>query len=188
MDQTPVKLCHLVMESNKELRKMQISWTFKIPYYSRAAHAQPCTFPTRKSLSSCINNSHGSRTEHALTHIWSKLHLPVQFVLDFPTAGKKTTKHTKPTTSKKVPSILKSWNSLKRNPILHVFFFRTSIHAAFFYKFLEAAILVTGGGRRIYKLETQYICFPLILDTVLTRVKGPLILGKSLKASSLKVG
>lgn len=39
MDQTPVKLRHLVTGSNKELRKIQIPWTFRTPswYYYKVA-------------------------------------------------------------------------------------------------------------------------------------------------------
>lgn len=189
MDQTLVKLCHLVTGSNKELRKIQIPWTFRTLswyYYKIAqdmydpAHSQP-EIP---NLSSCTENSHGSRTEHTLTlHLEQTSSPNSQFVLAFPNAGKKQIKLK--------PSILQSRNSLvfvgcvwpkpehfiKRKPILHFFFFRTSIHAAF-YKFLEPAILVRGWVRRIYKLEMQHICFPLILYTVLTR---PLVLGKPLK-------
>lgn len=52
MDQIPVKLCYLVTGNNKELRKIQIPWTFRTPswYYYKVAqdmcdpvHSQPET-------------------------------------------------------------------------------------------------------------------------------------------------
>lgn len=102
MDQMPIKLCDIVTGNNKELRKIQISWTFRISsryYYKLAQDTCDLVYSQREKAQA--QSSHGSTTEHTLTYLEQTSLSNSQFVLDLPTAAK-------PPPTK---SILQYWNS-----------------------------------------------------------------------------